>query len=371
MGFGQGAMEMLVTLPDADFWRGRRVLLTGHTGFKGSWLLAWLEGMGAKVSGLALPPEGPVSLFGALHGTARLAGEVADIRDADAVRGLVRAARPEVVFHLAAQALVRRSYADPVGTFAVNVTGTVNLIEALKSTSNACAIVVATTDKVYRNTGGGRAFVETDPLGGSSDPYSESKAACEMVVAGFRDHFASKSCGLATARAGNVVGGGDWAEDRLIPDAIRAWSKGETLDVRRPDATRPWQHVLEPLRGYLVLAERLAKGGSFAPAYNFGPDGGAASVRSVLSLAAAHFEGARMNFAQTIEGPHEAATLALDPALARRDLGIAPLWDLEETIARTARWYRAFLAGENARDLCAADLATYLAAARGRAGAAA
>jgi CDP-glucose 4,6-dehydratase len=359
-------MEMLVTMPDPAFWRGRSVLLTGHTGFKGSWLLAWLEAMGANVAGLSLPPAGPQSLFKNFHGLGRLAGEVADIRDAGAVRNLVEDARPEIVFHLAAQALVRRSYVDPVGTFAVNVTGTVNLMEAVRQVGTARAVVVTTTDKVYRNAGEGRAFVETDPLGGSSDPYSESKAACEMVVAGYRAHFEANGCGIATARAGNVIGGGDWAEDRLIPDAVRAWAKGGVLDVRRPDATRPWQHVLEPLRAYLVLAEQLAAERALAPAYNIGPDGAAESVRAVLSLAASHFDGTRVKFADRIEGPHEAATLALDPTLARRDLGISPLWSLEEGVARTARWYRGFVGGEHARELCADDLDAYLAAARHR-----
>ncbi len=357
-------MEMLVKMPDPAFWRGRRVLLTGHTGFKGSWLLYWLESMGARVTGLSLAPEGSVSLFASLHCPARLADEVVDIRDGRDVAALVARARPEVVFHLAAQSLVRRSYADPSATFAVNVEGTRNLLEALKSVGSARAIVVTTTDKVYRNDGSGRAFVETDPLGGA-DPYSESKAVCELVVAGYRAaHFEADGCGVATVRAGNVIGGGDWAEDRLIPDAVRAWSAGETLDVRRPTAKRPWQHVLEPLRGYLVLAERLAHGHRLASAYNFGPDCESASVRHVLTLAASHFEAARMDMAESPTGPHEASELALDPQLARSDLGVAPLWALDQSVALTARWYRGFLAGHSARLLCEEDHATYLDTAR-------
>ncbi|PWV99962.1 CDP-glucose 4,6-dehydratase [Hoeflea marina] len=351
---------MLVGLPDPAFWKGKRVLLTGHTGFKGSWLLYWLEAMGAQVSGLALPPEGPVSLFDGLHSMGRLAGEVADIRDAHAVLSLVETARPEIVFHLAAQSLVLRGYADPVGTFAVNVAGTRNVLEAVSRVGTARAIVVTTTDKVYRNGDGGRAFVESDPLGGS-DPYSESKAACELVVAGYRvSHFEAAGCGIATARAGNVIGGGDWAENRLLPDAVRAWSRKASLEVRRPGATRPWQHVLEPLRGYLVLAERLHAGGPLAGAYNFGPDCESASVRHVLALAASHFDDARMDLAPQPEGPHEAHALALDPGLARRDLGITSLWALDQTVAMTARWYRQSLAGVDSRSLCAEDHATYL-----------
>lgn len=351
---------MLVSLPDSSFWHGRRVLLTGHTGFKGSWLLYWLEAMGAKVSGLSLPPEGPVSLFDGLHSMDRLDDEVADIRDAHEVLNLIERARPEIVFHLAAQSLVLRGHADPVGTFATNVTGTGNVLEALKRVGTARAIVVTTTDKVYKNTDCGRAFIESDPLGGS-DPYSESKAACELVVAGYRaSHFEAAGCGIATARAGNVIGGGDWAENRLLPDAVRAWSRGGSLEVRHPGATRPWQHVLEPLRGYLVLAERLHAGDAHASAYNFGPDCQSASVRHVLALAASHFDDAQMDLAVQPEGPREAQALALDPGLARRDLGIASLWALDQTVATTARWYRQSLAGSASRNLCAEDYATYL-----------
>lgn len=345
--------------PNSDFWRGKRVLLTGHTGFKGSWLLEWLEVMGAKVFGLALPPEGPVNLFSRLHGLDRLDGEIADLRDVEAVRRVVAAARPEIVFHMAAQSLVRRGYADPAATFAVNIGGTHNVLEALKMVGTAQAIVVTTTDKVYRNSGTGRAFVETDPLGGT-DPYSESKALCEMVVSGYRAQFDLAGCGIATARAGNVIGGGDWSDDRLIPDAIRAWGRGEALEVRRPDATRPWQHVLEPLRGYMVLAENLAKGRELASAYNFGPREKSASVREVLVEIASHFDHAKFHFAETIEGPHEAPTLSLDPTLAANHLGVRPIWQFEETIARTARWYRSFHDGADPVKLCMADRLAFL-----------
>lgn len=354
-------MEKLVrqTLPDPGFWRGRRVLLTGHTGFKGSWLLHWLEMMGAEVTGCALPPEEPAALFDHLHPRARLSGEIADIRDPHALQNLVERARPEIVFHLAAQSLVRRGYADPVATFATNVTGTDNLMQALAQVKTARAILVTTTDKVYRNPGDGRAFRESDPLGGE-DPYSASKTACEMVVAGWRARFEQLQCGIATARAGNVIGGGDWAQDRLLPDAVRAWSAGRVLDVRKPFATRPWQHVLEPLRGYLVLAEGLALGHELAPAYNFGPDAPSAQVRDVLTLAAAHFGDARIGFAETDDGPAEAHALALDPSRAAADLGVSGLWGLDQTVALTARWYRDFYAGRSGRDLCGEDHAAYL-----------
>ncbi|MGJ8569689.1 MAG: CDP-glucose 4,6-dehydratase [Hoeflea sp.] len=350
---------MIQGLPNSDFWRGRKVLLTGHTGFKGAWLLFWLESMGARVTGCSLAPEQPEALFSHLHAPERLASEIVDIRNFKDLASLVARAKPEIVFHLAAQSLVRRGYRDPHGTFETNVSGTNNLMQALAQIDTARAIVVTTTDKVYRNVGDGRAFVETDPLGGH-DPYSASKAACEMVVDGWRSRLAGAGCAVATARAGNVIGGGDWAEDRLIPDAIKAWSSGQALQVRRPDATRPWQHVLEPLRGYLLLAEKLASGAETAPAYNFGPVTDSATVRKVLSFAAAAFPDAKTDFAELAEGPIEAQALALDPSLAETDLGIHSLWDLDQTVTRTAGWYRAFLEGRPAREMCEADCDAYL-----------
>ncbi|SOE18059.1 CDP-glucose 4,6-dehydratase [Hoeflea halophila] len=350
---------MIAGLPDRNFWRGRRVLLTGHTGFKGAWLLFWLEAMGARVTGCSLSPDRPEALFSHLHAAERLASEIVDIRDPKGLAALVARTEPEVVLHLAAQSLVRRGYSEPHATFETNVSGTNNLLRAIAEVKSASALVVTTTDKVYRNCDDGRPFVETDPLGGH-DPYSASKAACEMVVDGWRSRLADEGCAVATARAGNVIGGGDWAEDRLIPDAVRAWSSGRVLQVRRPDATRPWQHVLEPLRGYLVLAERLASGQDTAPAFNFGPRSESASVRKVLSLAAEQFGAVRTEFAETSQGPAEAHALALDPSLAETVLAVRGLWDLQQTVTLTAGWYRAFLAGRPARDLCEADLTACL-----------
>lgn len=347
--------------PDPGFWQGRKVLLTGHTGFKGSWMLEWLEAMGADVTGMSLAPEGPVSLFEGLHGTARLEREIVDIRDEAAVARKVAEVEPEIVFHLAAQSLVRRGYADPSATYAVNIGGTLNVLKAVADVGSARAVVVTTTDKVYRNGGTGRAFIETDPLGGE-DPYSRSKAICEMVVSAYRDPLEARGCRIAAARAGNVIGGGDWAADRLIPDAVRAWARGEKLQVRRPDATRPFQHVLEPLRGYMVLAEKLCGIARYAPAYNFGPFEPGAKVRDVLDLVAGHFDVAPIAYADRIEGPHEAGTLSLDPSLAAWDLGVMPVWSLGEGIARTAAWYREFADGADPRDLCLADRMAYFAA---------
>ncbi|MBW3097511.1 CDP-glucose 4,6-dehydratase [Pseudohoeflea coraliihabitans] len=355
--------------PDPAFWSGRRVLLTGHTGFKGSWLLDWLLFMGAKVTGLALPPEAPDALYSNLFAKRPGSGEFIDLRDRAAVHAQVMAARPEIVFHLAAQSLVRRGHADPAATMAINVGGTLHLLEALAAIAvpgnGPRAIVVTTTDKVYANDGGGHRFVETDPLGGT-DPYSASKAACEMLVDGWRPALARAGCAIATARAGNVIGGGDWAEDRLIPDAVRAWRQGAALKVRRPEATRPWQHVLEPLRGYLILAERLAGHGPKAvesqpsTAYNFGPSDAPASVRAVLHRAQQHFPVSDVEFASTPNGPNEAATLALDASKAGRELGVAPVWNLLETIDRTMAWYRAHADGADAARLCADDRDAFL-----------
>ncbi len=339
-----------------DFWRGKRVLITGHTGFKGSWLALWLRQLGAEVSGLSLAPNAEPSLHGLLGGAAE-GPDIVDIRDRAAVTNRVLRAKPQIVFHLAAQALVRASYRDPAETYETNVSGTVNLLDALRLCEDVRSIVVVTTDKVYHNPETGLAFMETDPLGGQ-DPYSASKAAAEIVTASYRSSFfAARGVGLATARAGNVIGGGDWAEDRLIPDAVRAWQAGEVLYVRRPRAVRPWQHVLEPLNGYMSLAERLWTLPEGIESYNFGPDHAeAASVGTVLKIAERHFGNGTVEFGDGTEGPHEAGYLVLDSARARADLGYVPRWRLNETVRRTMEWYRAEREGRSALELCLADI---------------
>ncbi|MEQ8695651.1 MAG: CDP-glucose 4,6-dehydratase, partial [Bauldia litoralis] len=256
---------------DPGFWSGRRVFLTGHTGFKGAWLTLWLSRMGARVQGYALAPERPHDLFEAAEIAGLCQSTIADIRDRGDLAQAMRGFRPQVVLHLAAQPLVRRSYAEPVETFDVNVMGTAYLLEACRDLPGLEAVVVVTTDKVYANPETGDAFAEDDPLGGS-EPYGLSKAAAELAVEAWRRAFFAAGPSLATARAGNVIGGGDWSDDRLIPDAMRAFTTGETLIVRNPDAVRPWQHVIEPLSGYLMLAQRLSdEGAAWARAWNFGP----------------------------------------------------------------------------------------------------
>jgi CDP-glucose 4,6-dehydratase len=347
-------------IPRAAFWRGRRVLLTGHTGFKGAWLALWLRRLGAQVHGYALPPSTTPALHALLGaaGTRAVAHEtLADLADLGALQAAVDRAQPEVVLHLAAQPLVRASYAEPLKTFETNVMGTARLLQALRGCGAVKSVVVVTTDKVYRNLERPYPYREDDALGGH-DPYSASKAASELVAACWRDAFlAERGVALATARAGNVVGGGDWSADRLLPDAVRAWQRGEVLTVRRPQAVRPWQHVLEPLAGYLLLAEALHAGAAASGAWNFGPHTHeAATVGEVVTRAAQVWGGARWHCPGDDAGPHEAGWLALEVAHARATLGVAPRWDLGQTVQRTLHWYRRQAEGADPTMLCHADI---------------
>lgn len=352
-------MESLVS-PCAEFWRGKRVLLTGQTGFKGSWLALWLHRLGAQVTGIALPPCTEPSLYQVARIGRLIDSHHGDIRDAATLKQLVQTAQPEIVFHLAAQALVRPSYADPLETFSTNVMGTANLLDALRSAPSARVAVMVTTDKVYRNNEWPYPYRENDALGGH-DPYSASKAASELVVASYRDSFLeAQGLSVATARAGNVIGGGDWSVDRLLPDAVRAWRDDGELHIRRPQSVRPWQHVLEPLTGYLALARALWDTPALADAYNFGPETTeAASVRAVVDLAQAAYGRGRIRYAQQLEGPHEAGLLTLDTSKARTALRVGPRWSLTQAVGRSMDWYRRFDAGEDALALCHADIDEY------------
>ncbi len=347
-------------VPDAHFWRGRRVLLTGHTGFKGGWLALWLERLGAAVTGVALAPATEPNLFDLAGMGGRTDSHFHDIRDASGLATIVRAAAPEIVFHLAAQPLVRSGYRQPLETFQTNVLGTANLLEAVRGLGSVRAVVAVTTDKVYRNLETGQPYREDDRLGGH-DPYSASKACAELVASCYRDSFlAAEGVRLATARAGNVIGGGDWSEDRLIPDAVRAWQADRPLVVRNPAATRPWQHVLEPLAGYLSLAEALWAGTDLPDAFNFGPCADSdAPVRTVVEHARAAYGGGMVDYADATSGPHEAGFLSLDNSLARAVLGVTPIWPLDQAIGRTMTWYRGLAAGADAAALCLADIQAY------------
>ncbi|MCX5829426.1 MAG: CDP-glucose 4,6-dehydratase [Deltaproteobacteria bacterium] len=346
--------------PNPAFWAGKRVLLTGHTGFKGCWMAIWLKRLGAIVTGLSLPAGTVPNLFTLAHVSELLRSEFCDIRDREHICDHIREAAPEIVLHLAAQPLVRASYRDPVETFAINVIGTVHVLDALRQVDSIRVIVVVTTDKVYANCECIYPFREEDMLGGY-DPYSASKAASEIVVASYRDSFLrEQGVAVATVRAGNVIGGGDWSEDRLIPDAIRTWQNENTLFVRSPGAVRPWQHVLEPLSSYLVLAEKLWSNPSLAGPWNFGPETGqATTVREVIELAHVRYGEGSVVWGDGLEGPHEVGYLALEIAKARHVLGIRPRWSLTTAIEKTMDWYRAVNLGADARVLCDAQIVEY------------
>ncbi len=340
-------MEGLVM--DPDFWRGRRVLLTGHTGFKGSWLSVWLQQLGAHVTGFALHPPTRPNLFEAASIARGMRSLTGDVRDLASLRATVADAAPEIILHLAAQALVRRSYEAPVETYSSNVIGTANLLEAVRN-SSARAIVVVTSDKCYDLLVGDKRYRENDALGGS-DPYAASKAGAELVTASYRASFGGTSVTaslppVASARAGNVIGGGDWAQDRLMPDLLAAFSHSATASVREPDAVRPWQHVLDPLRAYLMLAQQLVQHGDrVAEAWNFGP--GASSewpVQAVCDEAALAWGGEARWQADRTPHPHEAPVLRLDSEKARTRLGWFTRIPLREAIAHTVRWHKAFAA---------------------------
>jgi CDP-glucose 4,6-dehydratase len=345
-----------------DFWKGRRVLLTGHTGFKGAWLSLWLADMGAEVTGYALAPPTVPSLFEAARVAALVRDVRGDVRDLGALTAAMAGAGPEVVIHMAAQALVRESYRAPLETFEVNAMGTANLLEAARGCPSARAVLVVTTDKVYENRELDRGYREDEPLGGH-DPYSSSKACAEIVAASYRRSFFSDAGRtlVATARAGNVLGGGDWAADRLVPDFVRAVERGAKLRLRSPESTRPWQHVLEPLSGYLALCEALADGDArCACGFNFGPrSDDARTVRWIARTLTELWEGAPGYEVDGGEHPHEARHLELDVSKARDQLGWSPRWDLRTALRHAVGWHRGFGAGRSADELCLTQIRAY------------
>jgi CDP-glucose 4,6-dehydratase len=346
--------------PSLEFWRGKRVLITGHNGFKGTWLTIWLSRMGALISGISLPANTSPALYDLAQVHKICQSHYCDIREAGKLNALVNEIQPQIVFHLAAQSLVRSSYQDPLGTLDTNVMGTANLLNALRGIKPLRTIIVVTSDKVYRNQEWVYPYKESDELGGH-DPYSASKAAAELIVSSYRDSFlSSEGVALATARAGNVIGGGDWSENRLIPDAVRAWDKGQTLHIRRPLAVRPWQHVLEPLSGYLLYAQRLWNHPDLAGACNFGPQPEAvATVQEVIKMAQVVNGTGSVSFGDGSEGPHEAGMLVIETAKARSMLNFIPRWSLMQAVQFTINWYRRQKQGEDALALSIADIEAY------------
>ena len=328
---------------------GRRVFVTGHTGFKGAWLCAWLDRLGARTIGYALAPESR-SLFLQARIADRMDSREGDVRDLESLRAAVREAQPEIVFHMAAQSLVRPSYEAPVETFATNVMGTAHLLEAVRDVPSVHSVVIVTSDKCYENDGRAEAFTESAAMGGH-DPYSASKGCAELVTAAYaRSFFADSACTVASARAGNVIGGGDWAVDRIVPDLAKAAESGIPAVIRRPKAVRPWQHVLEPLGGYLLLAHRAAsEGQSFAGPWNFGPpleDG--VDVGALVERLRQRWPEVEVDYRTEESGPHEAAVLRLDCSKARTELGWRPVLGLDRTLDMTASWYREAASGSAA-----------------------
>ena len=338
-----------VGMIDPSFWLGRRVYITGHTGFKGGWLSIWLNQLGARVKGYSKEPPTIPSIYDEANVVELVESEIGDIRDRAKVIASINEFQPEVVIHMAAQPLVRFSYRSPIETYEVNVMGTAHVLEAAKACESVRSVVCITTDKCYENKEWLWAYRENDPMGGH-DPYSSSKGCAELLISSYRRSFFKESgVGLASARAGNVIGGGDWASDRLIPDILRALEKGEPVVIRSPNAIRPWQHVLEPLNGYLMLAERLFNEPlDYAGAWNFGPnEDDAMPVSWILNAIIDLWPDSKWCLDPNIDQPHEANYLKLDISKAKGLLGWRPVWSLNETIPNIVRWHRSWLNGEN------------------------
>jgi CDP-glucose 4,6-dehydratase len=355
-------MEKLgINMIDKKFWQGKRVYITGHTGFKGSWLSLWLSEMGAIVKGFALPPPTNPSLFEEAKVEELIISQFGDIRDFETLKTSIQEFNPDILFHLAAQPLVRHSYKEPLETYDINVIGTAKVLEATRSCSSLKAIISVTTDKCYENKEWVWGYREEEQLGGI-DPYSSSKACAELVTAAYRRSFIHhKGIGLASARAGNVIGGGDWATDRLIPDILRAFEKNQPAVIRNPESIRPWQHVLEPLSGYLVLAKKLYESPhEFAEAWNFGPnDNDARPVNWIIKHMVARWPGVNWHIDQNSH-PHEASYLKLDISKAKFRLDWQPTWSLDQTLDRIIEWHQSWLRKANMQQVCMKEIKKFM-----------
>ncbi|MFL0606687.1 CDP-glucose 4,6-dehydratase [Cylindrospermopsis raciborskii] len=350
---------------DPNFWKGKQVLVTGHTGFKGGWLSLWLQSMGATVIGYSLDPKTQPNLFelgNIAHGMTSIIG---NIQSLDTLKQVLTKFRPEIVFHLAAQPLVRESYKDPINTYATNVMGTVHLLEAVRDTESVCVVVNITSDKCYENREWVWAYREAEALGGY-DPYSSSKACAELVAAAYRSSYfkdGGNNVALATARAGNVIGGGDWSADRLVPDCLRAFQSGQPVKLRSPYAVRPWQHVLEPLSGYILLAEKLMgdQGYLYTSGWNFGPDDRGDATVGEVAKTIAHLWGddAQVDIDTTKNQPHEAGLLRLDISRVRAELGWRPRWTVKQALQATVDWHRAWICGKDMRDYSLSQISNF------------
>ncbi len=368
MGKRSGTLASMGQVIDPSFWNSKRVFLTGHTGFKGSWLSLWLQSMGVTLKGFALDPPTAPALFTEAHVLMGMDSEIGDIRDIGALTASMTAFAPDIVIHMAAQPLVRLSYEDPVGTYATNVMGTVHLLEAVRRTPSVKAVLSVTTDKCYENREWPWGYRENEAMGGR-DPYSSSKGCAELVGRAYRDSFLNGSgVAFASARAGNVVGGGDWATDRLIPDILRAFEEDQPVRIRNPLSTRPWQHVLEPLSGYLTLCQALWDDRqTFADGWNFGPaDEDAQPVQWIVERMIKKWGGGARWERDADFHPHEARYLKLDISKAAEQLRWRPSWCLDETLTRIVDWHRAWLDKANVRECCLAEIRDYVAAASAR-----
>lgn len=342
-----------------NFWQGKKVFVTGHTGFKGTWLTRWLSMLGADVIGYSLAPTADLSMFNVLKND-DIKSVIGDIRDYEMLRTVLMETNPDIIFHLAAQPLVRQSYKDPRATYEVNVMGTVNLLECMRHVESLRSAVIVTTDKVYQNKEWCWGYRESDELGGR-DPYSCSKSCVEMVVESFCKSFFDSNNIIRTARAGNVIGGGDWSDDRLIPDCIRASSSGNKIIIRNPESVRPWQHVLEPLYGYMILAERIYEGSEISPCYNFGPDDRACvTTEALVKIFCDNWRGASYLKNEDANTFHESGILKLDCSKAKSELGWIPVWDIKTAVGKTVQWYEAYYSGEDMNKVTEMQINSYM-----------